>query len=352
MKLKITLISIVLLIFGCDDGNEDKRKGIEWTKLGLDGKIVNEMQISGSTLYVATTTGLFKKQIGDKSNFLPLGFDSKNVEAIQVIDDEEIIVSLFDKTGTEAPGLYKTINGGETWAPVNSDFGGDHPEPVYDLTVHPNDESVLYATGFSVLAKSTDQGVTWEPVYGSWSGFATGMSVVVVNPNDAHELWAGGQGAIENGFLIRSKNESDWDTWNDLVDNPTVVKEITFADSNKDQVFVGFEGALLKTIDGGGNWQTLIESEENKFYFGICLQQGNSDRIYAGGWLKTPDPQPLILSVSSNGGQSWEDFEFPNETYGGILEMQIKNDGDTDVLFVGLDKGGVYQIDLDLDSPD
>ena len=43
MKLKITLISIVLLLFGCDDGNEHKREGIEWTKLGLDGKVVNEM---------------------------------------------------------------------------------------------------------------------------------------------------------------------------------------------------------------------------------------------------------------------------------------------------------------------
>lgn len=352
MKLKITLISLVLLIAGCDEDTDNKPLRIEWNKLGLNGKIVNEMQISGATLYVATTTGLFKKQIGDKSNFFSLGFTDKNVEAIQVLDDGQILVSLFDKSGAELPALYRTDNDGETWTPVGSNFGGNNPEPVFDLTIHPDDENVLYATGFSVVAKSADQGVTWDPVYGSWSGFATGVSVVVVNPHATSEIWAGGQGAIENGFLIRSKNESDWDTWNDLVDNPTVVKEITFADSNKDQVFVGFEGALLKTTDGGDSWQTLIESEQNRFYFGICLQQGNPNRIYAGGWLKTPDPQPLALSVSSNGGQTWEEFEFPNETYGGILEMQMKSDGDTDMLFLGLDKGGVYQIDLDLDSSD
>jgi hypothetical protein len=345
MKFTITCIALVLFLSACEDDNDNKPAQLQWKKLGLDGKIVNEMQLTGTTLYVATTSGLFKKQIAsEESEFQSIGFGNKNVEAIQIIHDEEIIASLFDKTGSEEPALFKTTDDGENWIPVNSDFGGATPEPVFDLAIRPEDENVLYAAGFSVVAKSLDQGVTWEPIYGSWSGFATGVSVVEINPKATNEIWAGGQGAIENGFLIRSNNESDWDTWNDLVSNPTVVKAVTFSNNTKDEVYVGFEGALLKTTNGGDTWQTLIDSEDNKFYFGICTRNNNPDRVYAGGWLKTPDPQPLLLAISTNGGGTWEEFGLSSEAYGGILEMNIKSEKDKDVLYLGLDKGGVYRV--------
>lgn len=93
-----------------------------------------------------------------------------------------------------------------------------------------------------------------------------------------HRLWAGGQGAIENGYLLRSRNGTVWDRWDDLVDNPTVVKEIAFSAADNDKVFVGWEGALLTTPDGGASWETLIESEENRFYFGIGVSNQSASR--------------------------------------------------------------------------
>jgi photosystem II stability/assembly factor-like uncharacterized protein len=337
---------LVLITFlGCSDDENNGQPGPQWKKLGLDGKTVNEMQIANNQLYVATTTGLFKRVMDDEdADFIALGFEGKNVEAIEVMTGESLIVSVYNKSGSESPGLYKSTDDGETWLPLESNFGGNAAEPVFDLERHPDNENVLYATGFSVVAKSSDGGENWTPVYGDWGGFATGISVVEINPNDVNEVWAGGQGAIENGFLLRSINDADWDSWANLVENPTVVKEITFKTGNKEQILVGFEGALLKTTDGGEHWQTLIESDENRFYFGIGMGAGNDGRVYAGGWLKTPSPQPLVLYVSDNGGEAWKEFQFPNESYGGILELQMNAKAGQDIVYIGLDKGGVYQV--------
>lgn len=345
MARYIAFVLNALLLVSCTDDDQSPQKP-QWKKLGLDGKSINEMELTSTTLYVATTTGLFKQPLNSATNkFSAIGFDGKNVEAVQILGEGEILVSIVDRAGTETPTLFRSSDDGQTWAPVNTNFGGETAEPVFDFEAHPTDKNVLYAGGFAVVAKSLDQGHTWEPIVGSWGGFATGVSVVEVNPYRTNEIWVGGQGPIENGFLLRSRNESDWDSWSDLVDNPTVVKEITFTDTNPNEVLVGFEGALLKTTNSGNSWETLIDSkEDNKFYFGIVRPPGNPNRVYTGGWLKTSDPQPLILLVSNNAGKTWEEFRFPDEAYGGILEMHLISGQDHDQLFLGLDKGGVYEV--------
>lgn len=352
MKIHLLFLTLIstLIVAGCDDDDADRGPaGIQWKKLGLDGRTVNQMQLHDEKeLYVATTTGLFKRSIDGGVGFEAIGFEGKNVQAIEVIGDQHLIVSLFDKTGGEEPALYTTDDDGASWEPLQTNFGGGTAEPVLDFAIHPDDPDTWFATGFGVIARSSDHGATWEPVYGDWGTMATGISVVTVNPNAPHHVWAGGQGSIENGFLLRSENETDWDRWDDLVENPSVVKEITFARTPDKSIYVGFEGALLRSGDDGENWETLIDSDEGKFFFGIGLSDGDAERFYAGGWLKTSDPQPLVLHITNDGGETFEEVEYTGENYGGIWEMVIlsKSTSTIDRLFLGLDKGGVYEVTL------
>ena len=339
-------IGLMLFVLSCSDDDMKKLPRVEWKKLGLDGKTVNEIKISNGGLYVATTTGLYKVQAGSvDGDFEPIGFANQNVEALELLDNGQLIVSVYDKSGETPPALFRSDDDGQNWIEINSNFGGTTTETVFDLEVHP-DGHLLYATGYSVVARSADAGVTWQPIFGDWGGFATGLSVVEVNPAD-EGLWAGGQGAIENGFLLHSTDGgTTWERWDDLVENPTVVKEITFSEEDADEIFTGFEGALLKTEDGGSNWKTLIHSEETRFFFGISIGEHNPERVYAGGWVKTPDPQPLLLFISDDGGTSWQEVRYNPEDYGGILEMHRKEEDGNDVLILGLDKGGVYEVTI------
>lgn len=337
----IAIAFFLILLVACDD-EPSRSSQVDWKKLGLDGKTINELKIAGANLYAATTTGLFYLP-ESSADFQLIGFGGENVEVIELLANGELIVSVFDKTGAEPPALFRTADQGATWNEVASDFGGEIQEPIFDLEVHPGGENILFATGYAVVASSNDQGATWQPLYGDWGGFATGLSVVELNPHN-NEIWAGGQGAIENGILLHTSDGAQWNSWSDLVENPTVVKEITFVNSADEELFVGFEGALLKTGDNGKNWRTLIHSEETRFFFGICMDPDDPERVYAGGWVKTPDPQELLLFISDDGGETWNERRFESEAYGGVLDMQIKKDGSDDIIFLGLDKGGVYQV--------
>ncbi|WP_373524484.1 WD40/YVTN/BNR-like repeat-containing protein, partial [Aquiflexum sp.] len=182
------------------------------------------------------------------------------------------------------------------------------------------------------------------PVWGDWQIFANRMRVFV-NPYAPSEIWAGGQGAIENGFLVYIKEEEEQNQWNGLVPNPTVVKKVVFDKQSPQGIYVGWEGELAKTTDNGATWKTLIDRhEEAHFFMGIGISQNDPNLVFAGKWIKIEDPQPLELYYSQDKGNTWKTMNFPGVDFGGVYDLIVKSESDRERIFVGLDKGGVYEI--------
>ena len=343
------MIFLIGILPSCGDENitnpnEDK---VTFEKTGLDGKIVNEIKSSGDLLFALTNSGLYKKSLGNSSEWFSLNLDDKDVIGLQIRSNGDLLVAWNALPGEiPASGLLLSTDEGASWENLENNFGGDESEPFSSFYADSNDESLIYAGGNGVLAKSVDGGVTWIPVWGEWAMLANGLDEISINPNNAQELWFGGQGGIENGYLIK-KSDAEEVTWDNLVPNPTVVKDITFNPANSDSVLVGFEGALLRTYDSGQNWETLIESEDNRFFFGNAFRPDNTQVIYSGGWLKFfDDPQELVLYISENGGTDWEEYKYDNEDFGGIVSMKLIEKENKDELYIGLYKGGVYKVTI------
>lgn len=229
--MKISLFIFLLCLSALTACDEDRGKEHVFTfhgkALGLDGKTVRQMQIGNGKLYVASRQGLYLKPLNG-GEFSLIGFEDKDVQALCLLDADDILVSTYDRSMQEAPSLYRSTDGGDTWSPIF--FGDSDPEPALDIFIDMADNDTWYVSGLGVVARTEDAGANWTKLYGNWAELATGISVVAMNPH-RNELWAGGQGSIENGFLLRSVNGGPWDRWDDLADNPTVVKEITFSES-------------------------------------------------------------------------------------------------------------------------
>uniref|UniRef100_UPI0025E650E6 WD40/YVTN/BNR-like repeat-containing protein n=1 Tax=Marivirga sp. TaxID=2018662 RepID=UPI0025E650E6 len=133
--------------------------------------------------------------------------------------------------------------------------------------------------------------------------------------------------------------------WLDLVPNPTTVKKIAFDNQTPQSIYVGFEGALLKTMNNGQSWNTLIdEHPSSKFFFGINVSELDNNRIFSAGWFKGDEPQSLVLYYSTDKGSTWKEDVFEEEQFGGVLDMLLKTEGNKERLFLALDKGGVYEV--------
>ena len=350
MQKKIFLIGFVLmmtntilLLTSCEKDSDEPISKFNWKKIGLNGLEVRRLELTGNDLYAMTNNGLFLKNINTSSEFQLIGLQGKNILDIAVFSPNHILASCRNPSDWLDYNIYETLDGGINWNVKSTNFGiVESSETVNDFEWDATD-NILYATGYGVVAKSYDFGANWEIIWGDWDFIGTGM-IVSKNRYKDNDLWFGGQGGIENGFLINSFNNSIRE-WHDLVPNPTVIKAIAFDNQSQQNIYVGWEGELNKSNDHGSTWTTLIERhEEAHFFFGIGISQINPNMLYAGKWIKAAPNQPLEIYYSSNGGMTWDLEIIPNESKGGILDLKVKSESNKDRIFVALDGGGVYEL--------
>lgn len=347
MKKLFFSLCMLVLLSSCEKENPAPTPDVSWNSLGLDGYIINKIQVFQDRIFVGTNKGLYaKNRNGQAAEWELLGFENQEVQSFLLISEDEIIVSLVNMQQPEETGLQKTTNGGESWVDFTNGFGGQDGEPAFDLAQHPGNASTLYAVGYNVVARSTNGGESWEPIYGEWGGFSTGLDFIKLNPQDPESIWVGGQNGIEQGVLLHSSDGgANWELWTNLVEAPSVAKEIAFHPTNPAEVYVGFEGGVIKTANRGEDWETLIHSEENRFFFGLGVNQNNPQIIYAAGWLKRFDePQPFIIFESKDGGETWEEHQHDEPGFGGVYDMELITENGKDKLYIGLYKGGVYEV--------
>lgn len=353
IKSSVVQVSFAFLLISCSGNDEfSPIQKVPFTVVSheLDGITVNELVVKDDWIFAATSDGVYGKNTGSSgSNFTLMGLKGNNVVDVHAFTDSELLASTINFTAIEMVAkVYKTSNAGEEWTVFESNFGStdvEFGEGLSDFEAVPGEPDHLYASGRMVVAKSTDKGLTWNVLWGGWDMTAQPSMNIAANPAIPDELWVGGQGSIENGYLVRLKNGQEQDAWFDLVPNPTVVKEIVFDAENPQSVYVGWEGELSKSTDNGKTWKTLINRhEEAHFFFGIGISPRSSKLIYSGKWIKAAETQKLEIFCSQDGGENWQITEFPQITQGGVYDLKVIRDGDLDRIFVGLFRGGIVEM--------
>ena len=149
-------------------------------------------------------------------------------------------------------GLWKSTDGGLTWAQVNA--SQMIPWPV-SFDVDPTDENVIYVAGFMGSSglnnggvwKTTDGGATWSHIVDKPDCWG-----VRIDPNDRNRVYLGAWSWVEQGegsFI----SEDGGTTWTRLVGMPftSAGAKWTFFDPVDSQnIYIG--------TDGGGAWKARI----------------------------------------------------------------------------------------------
>jgi len=342
---RIWIIIAITGLMACEE-NEVEKDAITWTFFGIENKTINELDREGDWLFASTESGLYKNRVnGSSGDWECIALEGQSVLSFQVITNDLWLLSQSNASQPESSSLYQSTDQGDTWSKINAIFGDQTPEPLNDLA-YDKETGLIYGTGTSVVAVSNSNAQSWSTLYGDWGGFGSGTDFIAINPHNNDELWAGGQGAIENGFLLRSENAgSEWTEWQELVENPTVAKVAAFGHDDADEVLIGFEGALIHSGNGGSSWETLIHSPENRFFFGTAFSNRFESRIYAAGWLKDfENPQPLKLFISDDNGETWREEGSGVVAFGGVTDMIRLPADDVEVFLLGCWKGGLVKV--------
>ena len=262
------------------------------------------MTSHGDGVYKSTDAGKTWQHIGLENTM--------HISSIQIDPHNADIVYVAAQgspyTPTPDRGVYKSINGGKTWAKVHF---VDNNSSVSDLSMDMNNPRILYAAYWdnqrtpwfirsggpgSGIYKTTDAGKTWKKLSKGLPETVMGKMGISVSRANSDRVYAIIE--AEKGGLYRSDDAGE--TWK-LLNSERIIQTRSwyymhvFADpKNEDLVYV-LNAPFMKSIDGG------------KTFTRVQVPHGDNHHL----WINPDHPEMMINSndgganISLNRGKSW-----------------------------------------------
>ncbi|MBD0776276.1 hypothetical protein HPE56_00590 [Maribacter sp. ANRC-HE7] len=286
--------------------------------------------------------GLYKS-IDGGANWKKLGFDKSERIANIIVNPKnpnEVYVAVLGALwgDSEERGVYKSLDAGETWKKllyVNPKTG------CADLIMDPIDPNVLYAsmwefrrTGWSfesggdtsALYKSTDGGATWNKIHNGFPSGKLGRLGIAVAPSNPKVLYtvieaekderkglyrsddAGNswkqlnndfgitvrpfyfsrivvdprdENVIVKGGLSGSISRDGGKTFKNLGNMHSDIHDIAFSIKDSDIMYVGTDGGVYRSWDGGTNMEIVENLPLSQFYH-ISVDNETPYNVYGG----------------------------------------------------------------------
>jgi len=187
-------------------------------------------------------------------------------------------------------GLFKSVDGGESWTRLQEDFGF-----IYALVIDPVTPTTLYAGTGNGIFRSTDGGSQWAPLKIGIEG--TSVSTIVVDQTNPARLYAG----TDRGVFKSTNSGTDWEPINTGLPT-TSVHTLALDPASPPTLYVGTDEGLYKSADGGLNWQVSDTGIANADVYTLLLDPTAPTTLYTNISQGTS----IQLLKSTNGGKLWE----------------------------------------------
>ena len=221
-------------------------------------------------------------------------FGHTRVVGIDPIDRNRLYV------GTADHGLVKSEDGGRSWKEAVQ--GMLYTDNIYDIVVNDKNNSVLYVIngkgGFKEagVAKSNNYGETWEQIT---AGLETQMYyTIVLDPDNPNVLYIGGEGSV----YMTLDGGKEWIIKNKGMEK-VIVRKLLLHPGERKTIFAATERGLYKTVDGGDSWYKTHLSDMNLY---TVVMDPRLDLIYAGAVQDGGRGLEGGVFKSEDGGKSWE----------------------------------------------
>jgi photosystem II stability/assembly factor-like uncharacterized protein len=197
---------------------------------------------------------------------------------------------------------------------------------ISHIEVDPKNKSIWYiAAGSGGVWKTTNAGVTFEPIFDEQKSYSIGT--IAIDPNDTNIIWVGtgenisGRHVAWGDGIYKSTNAGR--TWTNMgLERSEHIGRILIDPRDSNILFVAAEGPLwssggdrgvYKSIDGGKSWDAVLTVDENTGVTDIEFQPGNPDQLYAATYQRRRHVWGLMaggpgsgIHKSTDNGETWQ----------------------------------------------
>jgi photosystem II stability/assembly factor-like uncharacterized protein len=321
----------------------------QWEKAGLSTKHINGIYKLNDTMYVTTNDGIYKKGIfsGD-TIWTSIGMQEEVILDLVLFSHSEMLLARQLTPYPDTISIYRTTDGGSSWNAFQNGFGGPGGG-YYGLTACAQLEidrrypDTVYARGGYVVAKSTDRGNNWQLVFPEqWDAMGFQSTIMKIDTNAPSHIWAGGELSFFQAYLLKSTDYGN--TWeqieNEMNPEQNNASNCLFINpDNSDDLFLGMEGRIMRSLDGGDTWNSILTPPSYTYILAIALSKNNPDVLYATGSDNGTLNGDLMYYVSNDFGTSWDTVYSGLGTDFYANDLLIINDNNHDKLFFATNKG-------------
>lgn len=196
---------------------------------------------------------------------------------------------------------------------------------ISDIAVNADNHKEFYvAAAAGGVWKTTNGGVTFDPVFDNEGSYSIGC--VVIDPNNHNVVWVGSgennnQRSVSYGDGVY-KSEDGGKSWKNVgLKRSEHIGMITIDPRNSDIVYVAAYGPLwsaggdrgiYKTTDGGKSWERILEVSENTGFNEVHIDPRNPDVLYAAAhqrrrrqWTYLGGGPESGIYKSTDAGKTW-----------------------------------------------
>lgn len=370
LLLSICVCSISLVTFSQSNVNSATFGMLEARWLGpgtMSGRItaIEGVNKDGKTLYIGTAGGGIWKSTNAGASFKPI-FDRycQSIGALAIDQAKPTVVyagtgeSNMRNSVSIGNGLYKSTDGGDNWTKI----GLDSTEHISKIVIDPSNSNIVYVAApgplwsdseHRGLYKSTDGGKTWAKSL--YISDKAGCADVSLDPNNPNIVYASTWEFRRLPYLFNSggkgsgifKSMDGGKTWKELTNGlpakPFGRTALALAPSAPENLIAIVEAKDTKMYiskDGGESWKeqsATLNVVSRPFYFStLVIDPKDPKRVYRPAFS---------FSYSDDGGYSFAEASGDGGWVHSDHHALWINPNNTNQLYLGTD-GGVY-ISLD-----
>jgi photosystem II stability/assembly factor-like uncharacterized protein len=208
---------------------------------------------------------------------------------------------------------YSENQGINTWTLNHS-----NNSRVFGMAIDPNDQSVMYQVGLdSGVYKTVNGGLSWFPVNNGIT--YKGAFCIAIAPSNSNVLYMGTDqnGASNSGLYISTNAGASWTLSNSgIVETSIGIQSIVVHPTNPAIAYMCvFDGlvastnGVYKTTNYGATWVNSSNGLTNKNILTLLINPKNSNVLYAGSSFILPaSTGPSNIFKSFDGGATWNNF--------------------------------------------